>query len=698
VKKKKLITSEVKIVWEESIRIPDKGPVEKAAACLKRDLNMVLLDTFDRDNKDKVERIDAILLAMADTKNKDDKSIQPLLPEGYDIQTEGENLVIYASDMLGFVYGIYAISKKILGVLDFWFWNDQCFEKKSGIEIDSDFSLRSVPMKVKYRGWFVNDEVLIADWNIDQNRTRPWEMVFEALLRCGGNMVIPGTDRNAHQYRAVASAMGLMITHHHAEPLGATMFARAYTHLNASYKEYPELFHKLWKDGIDRQKDMQVIWNLGFRGQGDCPFWANDPAYDTDELRGALMGELIRKQYDMVKQEIPDAICCSNLYGETMELYQKGFLNLPDDVIRIWADNGYGRMVSRRQGNHNPRVLSLPDGKGAHGIYYHASFYDLQAANHITMLTNSFEFIQRELLNVFEANADDFWLINCSNVKPHVFSLALIAAMWREKDIDLDQFRLSYVCAYYGKKYADKIAKCFVRYAECALPYGELEDEHAAEQFTNHGTRIFATQWMKDRGAAAREMLWAVNKESLSEQIAWYKEKCEKAESAYRSFVSQCDLISNEMEGNEEARAGRRLFDDSIRLHGQIHALCCLGAVEFGTGYSCFEQGNHKRAFYHVGLAAKAYEKADWQMRQCEHGKWSGYYKNECLTDIKQTVWVLEGLMAWIRTIDDGPHFYRWQREFFYSEDDKRVQLILNMENHMTDKEIFALMKKRWEE
>ena len=49
---------------------------------------------------------------------------------------------------------------------------------------------------------------------------RAWRMVFEALLRLGGNMVIPGTDRNAHRYRKLASDMGLAITHHHAEPLG----------------------------------------------------------------------------------------------------------------------------------------------------------------------------------------------------------------------------------------------------------------------------------------------------------------------------------------------------------------------------------------------------------------------------------------------------------------------------------------------
>jgi len=56
----------------------------------------------------------------------------------------------------------------------------------------------------------------------------PWEMAFEALLRCGGNMTIPGTDYNSHRYQRLAAEYGLYITHHHAEPLGARMFSRAY--------------------------------------------------------------------------------------------------------------------------------------------------------------------------------------------------------------------------------------------------------------------------------------------------------------------------------------------------------------------------------------------------------------------------------------------------------------------------------------
>ena len=62
------------------------------------------------------------------------------------------------------------------------------------------------------------------------------------------------------------------------------------------------------------------------------------------------------RQYELVKKYVKNPVFCTNLYGETMELYQQGFLTLPEDVITIWADNGYGKMVSRRQANHNPRV------------------------------------------------------------------------------------------------------------------------------------------------------------------------------------------------------------------------------------------------------------------------------------------------------------------------------------------------------
>lgn len=370
-------------------------PVMRAIENVKRDIRKVCCDSDEKG-------CDIVLI------------MENMQAEQFEIKCDNNMLVIYASDTLGFVYGLYHISRDILGVLPFWFWNDQVFIKKKGCRISGEYAYTSKPYAVKYRGWFVNDEVLIHKWYVDRKKDMPWEMVFEALLRCGGNLVIPGTDKNSHIYRDLAADMGLRITHHHAEPLGAPMFARRYPELTPSYDEYPEKFHELWKEGIDEQKKLDVIWNLGFRGQGDCPFWDNDPRYQTSESRGELMGKLIGLQRDYVQNEIPDAQYCTNLYGETMELYRDGYLKLPDDVIKIWADNGFGKMVTRRQGNHNPRIPALPkeNNTGRHGIYYHVSFYDLQAANHITMLPNKPKLVHSELKSMPDIVQMDYLYIS----------------------------------------------------------------------------------------------------------------------------------------------------------------------------------------------------------------------------------------------------------------------------------------------
>ncbi|MDF2675529.1 MAG: hypothetical protein K0R09_3801, partial [Clostridiales bacterium] len=306
---------------------------------------------------------------------------EPLESEIFHISyPDSSNIIIGAADELGFIYGIFHVSKEFLGVQPFWFWNDQVFNKKEEIFVET-LEFISKPSKVRFRGWFINDEVLIHKWSVNGSKEYPWIMAFEALLRCGGNMVIPGTDTNSKLYRETAAKMGLYITHHHAEPLGAEMFARVYPELTPSYAEHPELFQKLWKESIQNQKNIKVVWNLGFRGQGDRPFWADSPQFDTPESRGKLISELIKLQLSYVEEAVENPGCCINLYGEVMELYKYGHIDLPDNVIRIWADNGYGKMVTRRMDLHNPRVPALPaegDNENKHGIYYHASFYDLQ--------------------------------------------------------------------------------------------------------------------------------------------------------------------------------------------------------------------------------------------------------------------------------------------------------------------------------
>ena len=613
-------------------------------------------------------------------------------PEQFALIANEEHLEIHAGDALGFIYGIYEISKQILGILPFWFWNDQKLEKKEFYEIPEDFQYQSEKAVIRYRGWFVNDEVLIHKWSVDRKKERPWEMVFEALLRCRGNLVVPGTDKNSHLYRHLASDMGLYITHHHAEPLGAPMFAREYPDLMPSYAEHADKFHQLWQEGIDAQKDMNVIWNLGFRGQGDCPFWDNDPQYQTPESRGALMSKLIMMQYDLVQKSCPNAICCTNLYGETMELYQDGYLKLPDNIIKIWADNGYGKMVTRRQGNHNPRIYALPreNGHGSNGIYYHASFYDLQAANHITMSTNTADFLADELKNVISHNVKDYWIINCSNVKPHVYTLDLIALLWNKKDVDVQEHRKEYIRKYYGDDHVELLSDCLKKYAEASVKYGEHEDEHAGEQFCNHVARILIHQYLKDKSQKSEELLWATDATTLEGQIAWYKKLCTEGVFSYRQLVHEYKKAGLSLEGHE-----KELFDDTLYLQAKLYYECYQGAVAVCDSLLNALDGQYQKAFYCAGKARKKYLTANQEMRDREHGKWHDFYQNECLTDVKQTAWVLETLMSYVRNLGDGPHFYEWQREYLYNEEDRRVLLIYNMDNHLKDQELFELMEEK---
>lgn len=682
------------------INIPEKKSVILAADSLKRDIKNTCLKS---DEKGSVISF------------SEDPCIEK---ECFVICYGSDELKISASDDLGFIYGIYHVSKSFLGVNEFWFWNEQKFIQRTGYEIPEGYHYASKPYAVRFRGWFINDEVLFDGWKKDKDDNRPWEMAFETLLRLGGNMTIPGTDFNAHIYKKLASDYGLWITHHHAEPLGARMFARAYPELEASYDKYPELFENLWREAIDDQKDCKVIWNLGFRGQGDRPFWADDPAYDSDEKRGALMSRLIRRQYDLVKEMDSNAVCCSNLYGETMELYQKGLLDIPEDVIYIWADNGFGKMVSRRQGRHNPRVYALPEkgAEGMHGIYYHASFYDLQAAAQMTMLPNSPEFVVKELMDVYDKKADDFWIINCSNVKPHAYMLDLIARMWKEPfgnidsegdaDISLyvDAHLSDYCREYYGEEEGAlaSIMELYRKWPSYCPFYGPNEDDHAGEQFTNHGTRVLVTGLITNYDKkspcstpAATEWLWFSDKETLREQLLDYREIIEPAQRGYEEYLVKCRQVL----GSLSEYTGQILEDTLIwqveyHYYSYLGALHAIRAIDSIISSQQPTDAGYLDAFYEAGLSARAFKTGYDKMRSHEHGAFEGFFDNDCEADIRQSYYVMKGMMSFARFHGDGPHFYKWQRMFQDGAGGNKVHLILRVKKHLTDEELHDLMEK----
>lgn len=614
---------------------------------------------------------------------------QPMHPEAFFIDVQ-ENITVYAGDDLGFVYGLLYISEKFLGIRPFWFWMDQRIEQTTSVTVPGG-RYESLPPLVKYRGWFVNDEVLIMKWNIGGDRTAPWEMIFEALLRCGGNMVIPGTDKDSRLYRELASDMGLWITHHHAEPMGAEMFVRAYPDMEPNYAETPELFIKLWEDAVRAQKDRKVIWTLGFRGQGDCPFWSNDTSgrFDTPKKRGKLISDVIALQRQLVLKYVETPVFCTNLYGEIMELYEEGHICLADDIIKIRADNGYGKMVTRRRDNHTARVPSLPRSPEVHGgIYYHVSFYDLQAANHITMLPNSVDFVDSELSKVIEKNAVDYWIINCSNVRPHVYYLDALRKKWYGQKLSDDAHSAEFADAYFDGKKA--VAELYRDYHKAMPAYGREPDEHAGEQFYTENVRILIHAIFNDETGGAPELRWLLGDLTLDRQIEAYAAICRDNHENIDNFYQRCVRVSDSLDGDT-----KQLFEATVLMQATIHYYCTKGVIAFGDGYRSYAAGDMKGAFMQFGYGAEYFEQAQHSMRASEHGVWQGFYCNDCFADIKHTAYMLKKLMGYVRERGDNARHDKWYREAVYSKEDQNVFTLLVIDNHMTDWELFKAFQEK---
>lgn len=624
-----------------------------------------------------------------------DSSECPDWPEAFSLCFQQDNqktvLHIVGRDELGVIYGLLHYSHRILGVDPFWFWAEKEPAARKEIQVPaSDY--RSVRPKVRFRGWFVNDEVCLIGWKPNYPPTEEvWQPVFEALLRCGGNMVIPGTDLPRHGiHHKLADEMGLWVTHHHAEPLGADMFLRAFPDKQASYQEHPELFEQLWQEAIERQKDEKIVWVLSFRGQGDKPFWENDPSFDTPEKRGKLISQVVRKQYDMISGQVPGPVCSMAMYGEIAELYKQGHIEVPPGVIKMWADNGYGKMVSRRHGNLNLRVPALPDvhDEGLNGLYYHVTFHDLQASNHLTMFPSPAKLIVDELGLAFEAGTTDYLLLNSGNLLQHIYMLDLIREIWEKGTADADSHLSEFASRYYTRN-REQVAELYKLYAACTVQYGPNPDDRAGEEFYHHPARQIIVHWLKGSMEECQSLIWAAGKHPFLEQVIWFRKTVERAVPGWTHLREQGLKVMESLEKSERARLYNQLL-----VQIDLHLSGCQGLAEICRAYEAYAHGRYPQAFIFASDAVNYYAKGRTALDQAQTGRWESFYSADWLTNINNTIAHAETVRSYIRVMDDGPDMFRWYKEYLMPETEKHIYLENTHRNPLPDQTLAERLKK----
>lgn len=322
--------------------------------------------------------------------------------ECYIIKTlNASQMIIAGSDERGTMWGIYELLEGYLGVDPMYYFSDVQPATKDEIALSVD--VISEEPTFQYRGWFINDEDVLTEWVSEDNVSRDltgmrgrqdyniyyykvidhsvYEHIFEAMVRLKFNLVIPASYINIlRPYEAeivqMAADRGLFISQHHCEPVGVS----AFNYFNYwkekdgsepvySYFSEKEKVLEVWDKYISEwAKYPNVVWQIGLRGIADSPMWMADKnAPATNEERAAIINNALKDEVDIIKKydkraEIPKTW---TLWGEGAVFNEQGLLELPENTMMIFADNGPGWRFQ------NDFYKTKREEGIDYGVYYH---------------------------------------------------------------------------------------------------------------------------------------------------------------------------------------------------------------------------------------------------------------------------------------------------------------------------------------
>ena len=438
-------------------------------------------------------------------------------------------LVISGSDDRGVMFGVYRFCSDFLNVDPFYFWSDLEPERRTELTWEEGISLVQGEPAFRYRGWFVNDEDFLNGFRPEENGTRQIDYphyatcfgpgladrICESAVRAGFNLMVPASfvdilNPDEKRLVDVAVSRGLCITMHHQEPVGASALALD-LHFpemkGTTYASHPDLWRKAWRTYVaEWAKVPDVIWQLGLRGRRDRPFWAvrtpggkwedwGVQSPEEDRRRAALISQAMREQAEMIRAATRGRPfrTATQLWMEGADLYRKGLLMIPEGTTVVFSDNSPGLKFQPDIGG----VKTLPADR-PYGLYYHLA---VVRGNHWCELVPPMR-TRDVVLDARAKGADKFVLVNVSNVRPFLLTLAALAETLRDGTAaDPAAFRGRWCARRFGAG-ADAAARAFDLYfaayetelsRDTVSSYGSLR-ERAPLPILNDGV-LFSEIW-----------------------------------------------------------------------------------------------------------------------------------------------------------------------------------------------------------
>ena len=359
-----------------------------------------------------------------------------------------QGLVIYGSDKLGTIYGLFHLSE-LLGVTPCTFWGDAghpVYERRilknrepeeECQEEDCIFVENGISKEpsVKYRGFFINDEwPCFGNWTFSHFKgftAQMYDHVFEYLLRMKGNYLWPAMwtssfllDGPGMESMKLADEYGIYIGMSHHEPCMRS--SEEWDLVKGedspygedwSYLTNKEGLLKYWEDGLKRCRGHQVFPTIGMRGERDSKMLGEEAQIEENVrvLKEIITQQrrLIRENLEQDGQKYPLLFAVYKevedyYFGDSKTAGLRDFQEL-DGVTLMLCEDNFGNMRALPGKEERSR-------KGGFGMYFHLDYhggpcsYEWVASTPVTK-------IREQMSMAYEYGIRDVWMVNAGDVK-----------------------------------------------------------------------------------------------------------------------------------------------------------------------------------------------------------------------------------------------------------------------------------------
>jgi hypothetical protein len=376
-------------------------------------------------------------------------------------------LIIIGGNKRGAAYGTFELSQQA-GVSPWYWWADVPVKKKTALYVNKNINFNDAP-KVKYRGFFINDEApAFSGWTKEKFggvNHLVYEKIFELLLRLKANYLWPAMWGNAFNdddtlNPKLADEYGIVMgTSHHEPMLRAQQEWKRYGKGKWDYDSNEVILNEFWKKGIQNMGAHESIVTVGMRGDGDMPM--------TRGTATALLERIVTDQRKIIEDvthkpaaETPQLWA---LYKEVQDYYDKG-MRVPDDVTLLLCDDNWGNIRKLPKLNESKR-------KGGYGIYYHFDYVG-GPRNYKWLNTNNISRVWEQMHLAYEYNVRNIWIVNVGDIKPMEFPISFfLDYAWNPDKWNEDNLKTYYTkwaAQQFGSKYAKEIGEILNKYSQYA--------------------------------------------------------------------------------------------------------------------------------------------------------------------------------------------------------------------------------------